>query len=236
MSAFLLLSSKGLQACSCYNSSNIPYPNIFEFNYYQSIALVKIIASDSCYKSKVEILESFRGDLVKGKQVTVYNESTATRKCNSSCDEYLSQGVTYVVFLEKKGEHYINPGMCCSTHPIDEKTIANELYMLRYLRDFNLTSSKYIHLQDLSGHSVYKGFIKDGHPDLNWVMYRNGSVYRKGAYNQGLEEGIWTLYHMESKTHIKGVYAKGRKIGIWKKYDADNKVIEIINTCESPHF
>lgn len=91
---------------------------------------------------------------------------------------------------------------------------------------------KEIRYWDNGGKSM-EGEYKNGNRNGIWTAwYKDGTIWSTGEYNEGVENGLKTVYHENGLKYYEGNIRADKRVGIWKFWDKDGNLLKEINYDE----
>jgi len=108
---------------------------------------------------------------------------------------------------------------------LDGKPKVVRLYQINGIDSLLLRETIYYQ----TGQKYMEGKFVNGKRDSIWTAWlRDGRIWSRGGYKNGLEDGPKVVYHENGQLFYEGQFRLGRKVGTWKFYSPDGELLQTI--------
>lgn len=81
-----------------------------------------------------------------------------------------------------------------------------------------------------NGQKYMEGYYRNGQRDSTWTAWlRDGRIWSRGFYRQGLENGPKEVYHENGQLFYQGQYKNGQRVGVWKFFNTEGELLQTID-------
>jgi hypothetical protein len=104
--------------------------------------------------------------------------------------------------------------------PADTTGAAAHADSLRQMAIADSLRDGYHVYRDHGGRPLMEGQMQDGHRQGVWTSYLpSGRVQSRNVYENGVLQGVATVFHENGVLYYTGTHLRGRPFGEWKFYD-----------------
>lgn len=84
-----------------------------------------------------------------------------------------------------------------------------------------------------NGNKSMEGAYKNGNRNGTWTAwYKDGTLWSTGEYEDGVENGLKSVFHENGQKYYEGHIKSDKRVGIWKFWNKEGNLLKEINYDE----